>query len=86
MVDCAKDAFAAKGYHSTSISHIVERAGIARGTFYKYFDNKPHIFQSILDSFLHDLRGCIRRIDLEPSDDSPLVQIQDNLTRVLELV
>jgi len=86
LVDCAKDAFAARGYYATSISNIVERAGIARGTFYQYFDNKPHIFQSILDSFLHDLRGCIRRIDLGPHADSPLVQIQDNLTRVLELV
>jgi AcrR family transcriptional regulator len=86
LVDCAKDAFAARGYYSTSISNIVERAGIARGTFYQYFDNKPHIFQSILDSFLHDLRGCIRRIDLGPHADSPLIQIQDNLTRVLELV
>ena len=86
LVDCAKDAFAARGYYSTSISNIVERAGIARGIFYQYFDNKPHIFQSILDSFLHDLQGCIRRIDLGPHADSPLVQIQDNLTRVLELV
>ena len=86
LVDCAKDAFAAKGYYSTSISHIVERAGIARGTFYQYFDNKPHIFQSILDAFLQDLRGCIRRIELGPHADSPLVQIRDNLTRVLELV
>ena len=86
LVDCAKEAFAARGYYATSISYIVERAGIARGTFYQYFDNKPHIFQSILDSFLHDLRGCIRRIDLGPGAASPLVQIQDNLTRVLELV
>ena len=39
-----------------------------------------------MDSFLHDLRGCIRRIDLGPHADSPLVQIQDSLTRVLELL
>ena len=31
LVDCAKDAFAARGYYATSISNIVERAGIAHG-------------------------------------------------------
>ena len=86
LMDCAKAAFAAKGYHSTSVSHIVERAGISRATFYQYFDNKPHIFQSILDSFLQDLRGCVQRIDIGLNARPPLVQIQDNLTRVLDLV
>ncbi|MBT8491506.1 MAG: TetR/AcrR family transcriptional regulator, partial [Deltaproteobacteria bacterium] len=30
----ATAVFADKGYHKASISHIIERAGIARGTFY----------------------------------------------------
>ena len=86
IVYCAKAAFAANGYHSTSISQIVQNAGIARGTFYQYFDNKLHIFQTILDSFLQDLQDCIKPVSLSPGSRAPLIQIQDNLTRVLELV
>ena len=83
---CAKKAFAGRGFYGTSISQIVKEAGIARGTFYQYFDNKIHIFQSILDSFLQDLQDCIKPVSLSHGAPPPLVQIQDNLTRVLDLV
>ena len=64
----------------------MRRAGIARSTFYQYFDSKLHLFQSIFDSFLQDLHDAVQPIPLAPGAPSPLVQIQDNLTRVLDLV
>ena len=82
----AKQAFADRGYHETSISLIVREAGIARSTFYQYFDSKLHLFQSILDSFLQDLHDSIRPISLAVGAPAPLIQLQDNLTRVLNLV
>ena len=86
MVCCAKKTFASKGFYGTSTSQIVKEAGIARGTFYQYFDNKLHIFQSILDSFLQDLQDSIKPVSLARGAPPPLVQIQDNLNRVLDLV
>ena len=86
LVDSAKNAFARKGYYATSISEIVQHAGIARGTFYHYFDNKLHIFESILDSFLQNLRSCIKPVSLSPGAPAPFIQIRGNLTRVLDLV
>jgi AcrR family transcriptional regulator len=85
-VQSAKQAFADRGYHETSISLIVREAGIARSTFYQYFDSKLHLFQSILDSFLQDLHDSIRPISLAVGAPAPLIQLQDNLTRVLNLV
>ena len=86
LVRCAIEAFAGRGYRATSISLVVREAGIARSTFYQYFDSKLHLFQSILDTFLQDLRASIRPISLAPAAPTPLDQIQDNLTRVLNLV
>ena len=86
LVECAKTSFARRGYYGTSISEIVQEAGIARATFYQYFDNKQHIFQSILDSFLQDLHENIRPVALGPGAPPPLTQIEENLTRVLTLV
>ena len=86
LVECAKKSFAVGGYYTTSISEIAQQAGIARSTFYQYFDNKAHLFQSILDSFLQDLQDAIRPITLGPGATVPLVQIKANLTRVLDLV
>ena len=86
LVDSAKAAFAQKGFHQTSISEIVRQAGIARSTFYQYFDSKLHLFQNILDSFLQDLHDSIQPISLAVGAPAPLIQLEDNLTRVLNLV
>ncbi len=86
LVDSAKEAFANKGYHETSISEVVRRAGIARSTFYQYFDSKLNLFESLLDSFMQDLHDSIHPISLAPGAATPMFQIQANLTRVLELI
>ena len=86
LVDSAKLAFADRGYHETSITEIVRQARIARSTFYQYFDSKLHIFESILESFLQDLHESIEPISVTPGSAPTLIQIQDNLARVLNLV
>ena len=85
-MECAKRTFASRGYYSTSISEIVQQAGVARGTFYQHFDNKLHIFESILDSFIESLRECVQPISLSPEAPSPIAQVRGNLHRVFDLV
>ena len=55
--DAAKRVFAEAGYHGASINAIIERAQIARGTFYLYFESKAAVFDSILDEAMRDLRA-----------------------------
>lgn len=86
LVESAKLAFAQSGYHETSIAEIVRQAGIARSTFYQYFDSKLHLFESILESFLQDLHEAMQPVSITAGSPTPLIQIQDNLTRVLNLV
>lgn len=76
--------FGKKGYHATSISDIIQSAGIARGTFYLYFQNKRAIFEELLDSLVIQLKKRIKVVDV--SDSAPTVreQLQDNITRVVE--
>lgn len=40
LFNTAYDLFMQKGFNSTTISDIVERAGVAKGTFYLYFKDK----------------------------------------------
>ncbi len=86
VLDCAKKIFSRKGFHSASISDIVNQARIARGTFYLYFENKRDIFDSLLEELLAELRSRIRPVDLAPGSPPPLVQVKANIRRVLELV
>ncbi|HEU4615426.1 MAG TPA: helix-turn-helix domain-containing protein, partial [Kofleriaceae bacterium] len=87
ILEAAKEVFADAGYHEASINAIIERAGIARGTFYLYFESKAAVFDALLFQAMSDLRKRIKRIDVEdPAAPPPQVQLRDGLVRVLEYV
>ena len=52
ILAAAESAFLEGGYHGTHISDIVERAQVARGTFYLYFDSKQAVFEALVDRML----------------------------------
>ncbi|WP_353625990.1 helix-turn-helix domain-containing protein [Bacillus sp. JCM 19041] len=49
LMDAALPLFAQGGYHKTKISDIVQKAGVAQGTFYWHFKNKEEIVLCILE-------------------------------------
>lgn len=83
VLDSAKEVFSKKGFHKASISDIIQRAGIARGTFYLYFKNKRHLFNCLLESLLQELDQRIKTIELGEGSPPPLEQLRANLTRVM---
>jgi AcrR family transcriptional regulator len=82
-LDSAKEVFSKKGFHKASISDIVQKAGIARATFYLYFKNKRKLFHSLLDFLLQELDRRVETIKLGPGHPLPLEQLRVNLTRVV---
>jgi len=66
ILDAALRVFSAKGYHQTRIADIIEDAGIARGTFYLYFDSKEAIFHELLEDVLTRIDESVAGVDLEP--------------------
>ena len=44
----AEDEFGEKGFHDAGISGITQRAGVALGTFYTYFESKEEIFRALV--------------------------------------
>lgn len=55
LLDAACLTFAARGYHSSNIDDVVSAAGVARGTFYKYFDDKLDLLAAVCDEARHEL-------------------------------
>lgn len=51
IVSAAVWAFARKGYRTASIDDIISKAGIARGTFYLYFQGKEEVFRACVQRF-----------------------------------
>jgi AcrR family transcriptional regulator len=64
LLTVALDLFAARGYHATSISHIIEKASVARGTFYQYFRSKKEIFDSLLDQMFQQVTSAVAPIEI----------------------
>lgn len=87
ILAAAKAVFADAGYHGASIHAIIERAQIARGTFYLYFASKAAVFDSILDQALADLRARIHRIEVDdPAAAPPQVQLREQVVATLTYI
>ena len=48
IVEAAFVEFSRNGYATTTLEQIAERAGVTKGTIYVYFDNKEHLFISMV--------------------------------------
>ena len=79
MLDCALEVFADKGYHAASITHIINKAGVARGTFYLYFEGKRAVFDELLDEMLAALDTLVKRIDPSRGPTGVLAQMEANV-------
>lgn len=43
IIEAAKRLFSEQGYESTTVAQITDAAGVAKGTFFNYFENKDDI-------------------------------------------
>lgn len=71
LVQAATRVFAAKGFRAASVSDIIAEAGVARGTFYLYFESKTAAFMAVIDSFTTDLR----RLSEQHADQAKLLEL-----------
>ncbi len=65
LLDVASHLFYEQGYHATGIKQIIDKAGIAKGTFFSHFESKEqvgvawlkkrhHTWNTWLDAYLAD--------------------------------
>ncbi|MFD7666094.1 TetR/AcrR family transcriptional regulator [Streptomyces sp. NPDC059788] len=60
LTDSALALFAERGFHATSISDIVQRAGLTRGAFYSNFRDKEELFLALYDTHTDRLLSELR--------------------------
>lgn len=48
ILDAAREEFGERGFSESSIVGITQRAGVALGTFYTYFESKEALFQALV--------------------------------------
>ena len=61
IIDAAVEVLADKGFHQARISDIAQRAGVADGTIYLYFQNKEDLLISIFEEKMELLLTNLHR-------------------------
>jgi AcrR family transcriptional regulator len=59
IMAAAKEVFARKGFHDTTIADIAKQAGLSYGSVYWYFDSKDELFHALMAVEEDALRGHI---------------------------
>lgn len=83
ILGAARDVFAKRGYHQATIEEIVSGAGVARGTFYLYFDDKRAVFSELIDRFSARISMAITAIVPDDPVRSVPAQALANVRAVL---
>lgn len=84
ILRAASTLFSQKGYHATSVADVIAAAGISRGTFYLYFDNKDSLFLDLMEQFIQRIMEVVEVVD--PNGANPKHEIYENVRRVVDVV
>lgn len=83
ILHAAREVFAKRGYHQATIDDIVAQAGVARGTFYLYFEDKRSVFSDLIDRFSAKLTMAIVSIVTEDPERPVADQIHANVRAII---
>jgi AcrR family transcriptional regulator len=86
ILTVARDVFAKRGYHAAKIEDIVAAAGVARGTFYLYFEDKRAIFEEIVDRTIARVGMAIVRVDPHDVGRTVADQLRENIRRIVRIL
>ena len=62
LLKIAYRMFIEKGYENTSIDEIITEAGIAKGTYYYYFESKEATLEAVIDMMIEEEVGRAKEV------------------------
>lgn len=77
ILDTAQRLFAKKGYEKCTVNDILNKIGIAKGTFYHYFKSKEEVLDGIID---RAAKQVLERAQAAAQD--PSLSSQEKLLRI----
>lgn len=54
LLNIAYDMFLTRGYENTHVDEIIEKAQIAKGTYYYYFQSKEQMLEEVIDMMIEN--------------------------------
>lgn len=82
IIQASLEEFAMNEYRMASLSNIIKKLGLAKGSFYRYFENKQSLYFYVLDYCINlRIENDKKYITQEPQDffDLMLLHIQSKI-------
>ena len=86
LLEVARDSFARHGYDGVSVGEICDTAGVAKGTFYRYFASKDAIFVAAARSTVEAVGEELDRLGGTLSEREALWELESLLTPLVPLL
>ena len=82
IIEAGKEEFSNVNIDNASIKNIAEKAGIARGSFYQYFESKKDLLHFILEENRETMEKKLNKIVTESDGDifSIYISMYDDMT------
>lgn len=84
LVEQGRRMVARRGLRDTTVAHLADAAGIAKGSFYAFFESKEHLVLEILEQEARAIRERLLE-ELDP-DAEPAVRTATLMRRSFEMV
>jgi AcrR family transcriptional regulator len=72
LLAAARTLFSERGYHETTVEDITRAAGVAKGTYYLYFQEKREIFLAIIGELLDAIKAVGASVAEAPAGSNPM--------------
>jgi AcrR family transcriptional regulator len=66
LLEAALTCFSRRGYHQTTTDEIVAESGLGKGTLYRHFENKQHLFVSMTRWMMEGIGEDMAMISSQP--------------------
>jgi len=85
ILSAAKQVFAERGYHATTIADIARQAGLSYGSIYWYYESKEALFHELVSAEASALRAHINgAVRTASTDEGPAAPLQAAVRATLE--
>jgi AcrR family transcriptional regulator len=82
LLKAAARLFAQKPFHEVLMEDVADETGVAKGTVYRFFPTKDHLYAAVCLESLDEMTGQIREAAGAP--DAPLVRLERMAAIVVE--
>ncbi len=90
LLEVARAAFVAKGYAGVNVEQLCQRAGIAKGSFYRHFDSKDSVYAAAARSTVDMVGASVARwrraMPIADAVDAVAAAVEPVLPLLLEVV